>query len=134
MVAVETPSNLATWRCVMSCLLARLGDDALPIVIVPTEGSQPSQGALKSLARGPRGALQRFDRTHLVRQLTHAPQVAIVDEVGDTLKLSVQLAGFARDLESDERFTSSRRPAEQALAGLKCRPLGTVKGEPLNPV
>jgi hypothetical protein len=37
------------------------------------------------------------------------------------------------DLESDERFTSSRLLAERALDGLKSRPLGTVRGEPLDP-
>lgn len=37
-------------------------------------------------------------------------------------------------LESDERFTGSRRLAAEALAGLKDRALGTTRGGPLDPL
>ena len=38
------------------------------------------------------------------------------------------------ELERDERFTESRRLAAQALATLEGRPLGTVRGQALDPL
>jgi len=52
----------------------------------------------------------------------------------ESLTAELDLNRSFEELERDERFTESRRLAAEVLVTLGGRPLGTVRGEPLDPL